>query len=120
MPSDPYRALRDWTPQSEPPPGPLHLRRVISEFVAARGLAGTKGLEQIRQAWRDAAGEAIGAKTEVVDFYRGIVHVGVANSALLNELIGFHRQQLLEALRDRFAGLRIRDIKFRLKTEMTP
>jgi hypothetical protein len=66
------------------------------------------------------AGETVGAKTDVIDFHRGIVNIGVANSALLNELNGFQRQQLLEALREQFAGMKIRDIKFRLKTGTSP
>lgn len=118
MPHDPYRNLRGFAAAAERPVEPQHVRKVLSELVALKGLARVHGTEQLQQAWRTIAGDEIGRKSRVQELTRGVLNVGVSNSALLNELAGFHKQTLLEQLQQQFGHLKIQDIKFRLKTEL--
>ncbi|MBM3971454.1 MAG: DUF721 domain-containing protein [Planctomycetes bacterium] len=118
MPHDPYRTLRGFAAAAEKTAEPLHVRKVLSELIALKGLARVHGPEQLQQAWRSVAGDEIGRKSRVLELNRGVLNVGVSNSGLLNELVGFHRQTLLEQLQQQFSHLKIQDIKFRLKTEL--
>lgn len=118
MPNDPYFHLRGFTAAAQKTAEPQHVRKVISELIALKGLARVHGIEQIQQAWRTVAGDQIGRKSRVMELTRGVLNVGVSNSGLLNELAGFHKQMLLEQLQQQFGHLKIRDIKFRLKTEL--
>lgn len=118
MPHDPYRTLRGFAAAAEKTAEPQHVRKVLSELVALKGLARVHGTEQLQQAWRTVAGDEIGRKSRVMELTRGVLNVGVSNSALLNELAGFHKQALLEQLQQQFAHLKIQDLKFRLKTEL--
>ena len=118
MPHDPFRTLRGFAAAAEKPAEPQHVRRVLSELIALKGLARVHGTEQLQQAWRSVAGDEIGRKSRVMEMTRGVLNVGVSNSGLLNELVGFHKQTLLEQLQQQFAHLKIQDIKFRLKTEL--
>lgn len=118
MPHDPYRNLRGFAAAAEKPAEPHHVRKVLSELIALKGLARVHGTEQLQQAWRTVAGDEIGHKSRVLELTRGVLNVGVSNSALLNELAGFHKQALLEQLQQQFIHLKIREIKFRLKTEL--
>jgi predicted nucleic acid-binding Zn ribbon protein len=115
MPQDPYRELRGYTAAKTAEP--QHVGKAISELIALKGLARVHGTEQLQQAWRTVAGEEIGRKSRVIELTRGVLHVGVGSSALFNELAGFHKQTLLETLQQQFAHLKIREIKFRLKTD---
>ena len=114
--ADPYRDLRAFSARK--PAEPLHVGKVISELIALKGLAQVHGIEQLQQAWRTVAGEATGRKSSVMEVNRGVLHVGVGSSALLNELAGFHKQLLLENLQRQFPHWKIRDIKFRLNSAM--
>lgn len=114
--TDPYRDLRDFIPKKVAEP--QHVGKVLSELIAIKGLARVHGTEQLQQAWRAVAGDDIGCKSRVIELTRGVLNIGVSNSAVLNELAGFHKQALLEQLQQQFSHLKIREIKFRLKTEL--
>lgn len=115
--TDPYSDLRRF-PADKKTAEPQHVRKVLSELIALKGLARVHGTEQLQQAWRTVAGDELGRKSKVMELTRGILMVGVSNSAVLNELAGFHKQVLLEQIQQRFAHLKVRDIKFRLKTDL--
>lgn len=116
--SDPYRDLRGFT--TEKTAEPQHVGKVLSELIALKGLARVHGIEQLQQAWKTVAGDDVGRHSRVIELSRGVLQVGVSNSAVLNELAGFHKQVFLEQLQQQFSHLKIRDIKFRLKTELKP
>lgn len=116
--SDAYRDLRRITFAGERSAEPVLLGRVLSELVALKGLARVQGSEQLQQAWQTVVGEEIGQGSRVLELSRGVLNVGVSNSALLNEVVGFHKQVLLEKLQTQFAHLKIREIRFRLKAEL--
>lgn len=116
--SDPYRDLRGFTAQKTAEP--QHVGKVISELIALKGLARVHSIEQLQQAWKSVAGDDIGRQSRVIELNRGVLQVGVSNSAVLNELAGFHKLSMLEQLQQQFPHLKIRDLKFRLKTELKP
>ncbi len=118
MPHDPFRTLRGFAAAAEKTAEPQHVRKVLSELIALKGLARVQSTEQLQQAWRSVAGAELGRKSRVLKLTRGVLNVGVSNSALLNELAGFHKQALLEQLHQQFAHLKIQDIRFRLKTDL--
>ncbi len=64
--------------------------------------------------WGKSAGEQIAAKTKVLGVSNGVLKIGVGNAALLGELVSFHRDSLLAAVRKHEFGAEIRDLKFRL------
>ena len=114
--TDPYHQLRSFP--SEKPAEPHRIGKVLSELIALKGLARVHGVEQLQQAWRTVAGEEIGRQTRVLELSRGLLQIGVANSAVLSELAGFHKEKLLQSLQEQFADLKIRDIKFKRKTDL--
>ncbi|MBC7820169.1 MAG: DUF721 domain-containing protein [Planctomycetaceae bacterium] len=115
--TDPYRDLRGFTAEKKPAE-PQHVSKVLSELIARKGLARVHGVEQLQQAWRTVAGNEMGNQTRVMELTRGVLNIGVGSSALFSELAGFHKQALLEQLQQQFAHLKIRDLKFRLKTDL--
>ena len=90
------------------------IAQILGDLLARRGYARVRGQEELETAWREVAGEATARYTRVGQWSRGVLEVRVANSILLQELAGFHKQDLLEKLRQRFDGRQIRDIRFRL------
>ena len=114
--TDPYRDLRVFPVEKSTEP--QHVAKVLSELIARKGLARVHGSQQLQQAWQTVAGEEIGRRSRVMELTRGVLHISVGSSAVLNELAGFHKQTLLENLQRQFAHLKIREIKFKLKTDL--
>lgn len=97
---------------------PRHLSRALSDLIAMRGLARSRGDAQLTAVWNEVAGEEVAGKTRVQGIKRGVLHVSVSNSALLSELASFHKMNLIDDLRERRPDLKIRDVKFRLNGQL--
>ena len=98
--------------------GPQPLAKAIAEVVALRGLAQSGGVLQMASAWkvlvREIVGESAVAQTKTVQLNRGVLQISVSNSALLSEFVSFHKPALVDAFRQRYPDLKVRDLKFRL------
>ena len=118
MPHDPYANLRGFQAVGGRTADPQPLGKVLSELIALKGLARVHGNEQLQQAWKSVAGDNISRFSAVIDLTRGVLQVGVANTAILSELASFHKAKLLETLQQQHSHLKIRELKFRLKTDL--
>ena len=98
--------------------GPLHVSRAIAELFALRGYAREQGSAQLQEVWDAVAGADVARQTRVTGISRGVLQVGVGNASLLGELAGFHKTLFLKSLQERHPELRIRDLKFRLKSDL--
>ena len=98
--------------------GPQRLAFALNELIALRGYARSRGDADLQSAWRSAAGETTAKLTRAVAIRRGVLHVSVAHAALLAELNGFFRETLLEKLTKLHPHLKIRDLKFKLDSNI--
>lgn len=99
---------------SEPTP----LSAALAELFARKGLARVQGNAQLVSIWKQVAGEDVAAATKVTGLSRGVLEIGVATSALLSELATFKKPALLLKLKAEFPQQKIRDIKFRLRSDI--
>ena len=99
-------------------PGPLHVSRALSELIAVRGFARSQGDAQLQQAWDQAVGAEIAGHTRVGELNRGTLQILVANPALLAELNGFHKANILQTLRETQPDYKIKQLKFKLQTNL--
>ena len=118
MPHDPYADLRGFQQTGPRSAEPVRLGKVLSELIALKGLARVQGTQQLQQAWQSAAGETIGKSSTVIGLSRGVLQIGVSNTGLLSEMASFHKQTLLETLQQQQPHLKIKELKFRLKTDI--
>jgi len=93
---------------------PIPLGAAVSKLMALRGYGRTRGGQQLHVMWRESAGEQISSRTKVLGVSNGVLKIGVGNAALLGELVSFHRDSLLTAVRKHEFGADIRELKFRL------
>lgn len=93
---------------------PEPLSKAIAKVIVARGLADQQSDQSLKKLWRDVAGDTIAGLTRVVRLRRGVLEIGVTNPAMLNELEGFRKQTLNEAMR-KHSGNDVRELRFRLK-----
>lgn len=98
-------------------PGPRPLSEALAEVVALRGLARFQGDAQLQEIWNSVAGERFAAATKVIGIKRSVLQIAVRNAPLLSELVSFHQHTLKESLRQNHPHLKIRDLKFVLKSE---
>lgn len=98
--------------------GPQPLKGVLSELITLRGWARSRGNAQLQQAWRQTAGPQFAGSTRAVAIKNGILHVGVGNSPLLSELNAFHKHELLLSLQKNNPELRVRDLRFKLDSDL--
>lgn len=95
---------------------PNSLARALAELIALRGLAKTRARTQLADVWQQVAGERIGGMTHAIELKRGTLLVAVDNAALKSELTGFHQQSLLARLQADQPTLKIRKLKFQLRS----
>ena len=97
--------------------GPRPLAEAINRLITERGLAAAAGRETLTEIWSAAAGPEVASRTRVMGLKNGTLEIGVTSSALLNELVGFHNQAILDAIQADERGGRIRRIRFRLNRQ---
>lgn len=97
---------------------PSSLGQVLSKLFAARGYGRAMARRQLEELWRQATGNEWATQTRILNLRNGVLNVAVGNSALLAELAGFHKQDILERLRRDPAGAGVRDLKFKLQGEI--
>jgi hypothetical protein len=93
---------------------PQAIAGILSEVVSRRGLARVRTQGHLEDAWRETIGEPGARYTRVGLLRRGVLEILVAHSVLLQELAGFHKQSLLERIREVLQSDRITDLRFRL------
>jgi Dna[CI] antecedent, DciA len=96
---------------------PQRLANALSELIALRGLANSRGRTEMQDAWAEVAREW-GHHTRALELKRGVLHVGVSNAPLRSELDSYHKANLLNAIREQFPSTRVRDLKFVLKGDL--
>ena len=79
---------------------------------------GSKEKPSCRNPGRSSAGERIAQHTKALEIRRGVLHIGVANAPMLSELASFHKVNLLTKLKSDYPNLKIRELKFLLKTKI--
>jgi hypothetical protein len=99
-------------------PGPLHVSKALSELIALRGFARVQGDAQLQADWDRAAGAEVAVYTRVGGLSRGTLQVLVGNPALLAELNGFHKANILLALQQTRPDYKIKQLKFKLQTNL--
>lgn len=96
--------------------GPRPIGEALAELISLRGWARVSANEDLERLWGEVAGEAVAERTRVGTIKRGVLQVAVDNSALLSELAGFRKGELLAGLNERAPELRLRDLRFRLRS----
>lgn len=97
---------------------PTPLSSVISELIAKKGLARVQGNAQLVSIWKSVSGDRIASRTKVQGIRRGVLEVGVDNSALMNELVSFQKTALLYKLQKEHPEQNINDLRFRLRSDL--
>ena len=96
----------------------LHVSLALSELISLRGFARVQGDAQLQAAWDQAAGCDIARHTKVAGLSRGTLQVLVANPALLAELNGFHKTNILKALQQTRPEYKVKQLKFKLHSNL--
>lgn len=86
---------------------------IMAQLMARKGYARERSAAAYGEAWRSAAGEAIGRFTRAGGIRRGALEVYVANSTLMQELT-FQKPDLLEKLRQLLPDEKIANLRFRV------
>ncbi|MEN8148484.1 MAG: DUF721 domain-containing protein [Planctomycetota bacterium] len=89
--------------------------KILERVLKEKGLHRPKELTEIDLAWRDVAGPEVSAETVVLGFRAGVLTIEVASAPLLSELTTYQREELLAALRTRWTGTYVQDIRFRIR-----
>jgi predicted nucleic acid-binding Zn ribbon protein len=94
-------------PDSEP------LREILARLFTARGWGRRQARLHLERAWTAAVRPEHAAQTRVLGLRRDILEVEVNGAVLMQELAHFHKRRLLEVLRDKLPGYRIKELRFR-------
>ncbi len=93
--------------------GPEPLADILGRLFTARGWGRRQERLRLEQGWAQACGERLAAQTRVGALRRGVLEILVANATLMQELAGFYKRKLLEALRKQLPEMTLVDLRFR-------
>lgn len=97
---------------------PTPLSAALSELIQRKGWARVQGNAQLVGIWKSVVGEKISGQTKVLGIKRGVLEVGVDNSALMNELASFQKVGYLRTLQKEHSEHKISDIRFKLRSDL--
>ena len=105
-------------PRNLPPPirEVSKLSDVLSKVIAMRGIGRIRGDRQLTDAWKSVVEPEVAAGSRPATLRNGTLQVIVSSSALLSELVSFHKATILARLKAEHPSLKIRELKFKLQT----
>ncbi|MBI1830066.1 MAG: DUF721 domain-containing protein [Planctomycetes bacterium] len=98
----------------QPEPDPEPIKEILARLFVSRGWGRRQARRHLEQAWSDAVGPEYDSHTRVLGLKRGVFEVEVDNAVLVQELKGYHKRRLLEALRARLPDQSIKELRFRV------
>ncbi|MEX1231807.1 MAG: DUF721 domain-containing protein [Planctomycetaceae bacterium] len=96
----------------------MHFSHALSQLIVMKGLARVRSESQVHDIWNRICDQEYAAQTRATGIKNGVLHVGVSNSALLSELVAFHREELLQKINQQAPQLKIKEIKFKVKGDL--
>jgi predicted nucleic acid-binding Zn ribbon protein len=100
----------------KPDPGPEPLKEVLARLFTARGWGRRQGRLHLERAWTNSVGSDFDEHTRVLGVKRGVLEIEVDSAVLLQELKGFHKQRLLQSLREKLPKEKIKELRFKIGT----
>ena len=94
--------------------GPQVVGDVLARFLRTSGLKEKLRSPEIYDCWPEVAGVEACQHSRVVGFANCVLHVEVDSAPWLQMLATFRKATLLRGLQERMAGVRVRDIRFRI------
>jgi hypothetical protein len=92
---------------------PRPIGDLLTRYLEAAGLQEVERARRMVDSWRAVVSPSVFRSTRLLRVRDGVVHVGVGSSALLYELEGFKREEILAGLREQNIGY-VRSVKFKL------
>ena len=93
--------------------GPKKIGDLLGMVLAKYNAVGTTARIDLERAWRTAAGPELAEQAKVGALRRGTLEILVPSSALLHELEGFRKRELLEAVQTHVLHSRVTALRFR-------
>jgi len=111
------RPRRDDARQGSLPEG---LGDILKREIAREARARARVDARVRAKWNEVVGPEIAQRTSPVGFSNGILRVRVESSALLAELAGVYRRELMAAMAEGEGPVVVREIRFELAGAAPP
>ena len=96
---------------------PQRLGEVLRGAVVRPAKTMRSRLAHAQKAWTRAAGKKVAAHTRVTSLAGGTLHVRVDSSALLAQIDGFLREDILTRLHETWPAGNVLDLRLRLEDE---
>ncbi len=97
---------------------PSHLSHALSQLIMLKGLARVRSENQTQEIWIKVCDPEYARQTRAIGIKAGVLNVAVASSALLGELVSFHKETILQQLQEQAPHLRIKDLKFKIQGDL--
>ncbi len=90
------------------------LKNLLSEVMVQIDSRANGSKIEILHFWSEIVGKEMGKRTRASSFNRGVLTVHVASSALLDFLVSYEKQRILEKMKNRFPKVNFKNIIFRI------
>jgi predicted nucleic acid-binding Zn ribbon protein len=94
--------------------GPEGIGDILKREIRPKVRRRRRDEDRARHKWTEVIGEELASRTSVVSFRRKVLRVQVDSSALLAELDGIYKKELISALAEGEDPVMVRTIEFQL------
>jgi hypothetical protein len=98
----------------KPDPGPEPIKEILARLFTARGWGRRQARLHLDRAWSVSVGREYEPHTRVLGLKRGILEVEVDSAVLVQEIMHYHKQRLLAALRAQLPGQAIKELRLKV------
>lgn len=92
------------------------LSDLLSRVIAMRGIGRVRAGRQMSEIWKSVTIPEVAAGSRPTTLRNGVLQILVSSSALLGELVSYHKSAILAQLRAEHPELKVRDLKFKLQS----
>lgn len=93
--------------------GPVKVGDLLGAILAKYGYADINTRRELEQAWAKTADEKIKKYTQLGGLKRGVLEVLVKHATVLQELEGFHKEELTRQMQKYLPPGMVKQLKFR-------
>ena len=89
---------------------------ILHRVLKNMGLEGRMDEVRLRAEWADVVGETVASRCRPGEVRGGILFILVENNVWMQE-IRFHQETIMKRIRNRFPGLKVREVRMLIERE---
>lgn len=90
------------------------ISEILKEVMPKTGPRGGKTQQRLWKAWKEVVGDKKAEHTRISSLKRGSLHIEVESPAMLQELTGMNKREIVTTMKEKLGEIFLTDIRLKL------